>query len=172
MNQLVLLAWHFFLISLVAFGGATAALPEMHRVLVDSMHWMSDSQFRSLFAISQAAPGPNVLFVALFGWQVAGLAGAVVSLFSMCGPVTFLAVAVEHYGARYHDAFWYSAIRRALAPITIGLFLSTGYILEQGIANPVSLILTAGTVLLSLRTKLNPIWLIVIGAVIGGFGWT
>jgi chromate transporter len=171
MSQVALLAKHFFLLSLVSFGGASATLPEMHRVLVDSLHLMSDADFRELFAISQAAPGPNVLFVALFGWQIAGIAGASASLLAMCGPVSFLAVFVEHIGARYHDTFWYSAVRKGLAPITIGLLLSTGFVLEKGIASPVALAITAATLFACVRAKLNPMWCIAVGALLGGMGW-
>ena len=47
----------------------------MHRYLVEANGWMTDAQFAALYAISQASPGPNNLFVALFGWQVAGAGG-------------------------------------------------------------------------------------------------
>ena len=66
----------FALLSFVAFGGATALLPEMHRVVVENHHWLDDTTFTHLYAIAQAAPGPNVLVVTLIGWKVAGLAGA------------------------------------------------------------------------------------------------
>jgi chromate transporter len=49
----------------------------MHRYIVDEHHWISDAQFTSSIAIAQAAPGPNVLFVATLGWSVAGPLGAI-----------------------------------------------------------------------------------------------
>jgi chromate transporter len=60
----------FVLLSTVAFGGATALLPEMHRVVVENHHWLDDATFTHLYAIAQAAPGPNVLVVTLIGWEV------------------------------------------------------------------------------------------------------
>ena len=168
MNTLVELGWHFLLISLMAFGGASAMLPEMYRFLVDQYHWISSQTFSALYAISQASPGPNVLFVALYGRQVAGFAGAVVSLVAMCGPSSLIAMLVERYTARHSDAMWMTVIRRSLAPVTIGLLLSTGSILAQSSNRSVLAYgLTALTVLVGLRTRINPLWLIAIGALLG-----
>ncbi len=76
MSLVIALFLEFALLALVAFGGATALLPEMHRVVVENHHWLDDATFTHLYAIAQAAPGPNVLVVTLIGWKVAGLAGA------------------------------------------------------------------------------------------------
>ena len=78
-NPLIALAGYFALLSLFAVGGANAAIPEMHRIAVEVMHWMSDRQFADSFAISQVSPGPNIIIVTLIGYHVAGLAGAAVA---------------------------------------------------------------------------------------------
>ena len=94
-NPISTLIWTFGLMSLFAVGGANSAIPEMHRVAVDVQHWMNDKQFADVFAISQLAPGPNVLIVTLIGYSVAGVAGAVVATLSMCGPTAILAYYVS-----------------------------------------------------------------------------
>ena len=66
---------HFASLSLLAVGGAITTAPDMHRYLVHQNAWLSDAQFSSSIALSQAAPGPNVLFVALLGWNVGLNAG-------------------------------------------------------------------------------------------------
>ena len=66
---------HFASLSLLAVGGAITTAPDMHRYLVLENSWISDGQFTSSIALSQAAPGPNVLFVALLGWNVGLNAG-------------------------------------------------------------------------------------------------
>ena len=70
--QLVL---HFATLSLLGIGGAITTLPDMHRYLVDRQLWLSDAQFNASVALAQAAPGPNILFVALMGWHVGINAG-------------------------------------------------------------------------------------------------
>jgi chromate transporter len=168
---LVELAWRFALVSAIAFGGATTVIPEMHRFLVEQHHWIDNSTFAALFAISQASPGPNVLFVALFGWQVAGLAGALVATLAMCGPSSLLALGFEHWTGAYRDARWMIVIRRALAPLTIGLVLATGAIVAQGADHSwTSIALTIVTIVVGMRTSWNPLWLIAAGALIGLVG--
>ena len=59
------LAFYFALLSLVSVGGIPAVMPEMQRLVVDVQGWMSAAEFTQLFAVAQAAPGPNVLVTAL-----------------------------------------------------------------------------------------------------------
>ncbi|HWI11861.1 MAG TPA: chromate transporter, partial [Burkholderiaceae bacterium] len=66
---------HFLVLSLLAVGGAITTVPDMHRYIVAEHHWLTDAQFTASIAIAQAAPGPNVLFVAVLGWNVAGPLG-------------------------------------------------------------------------------------------------
>ena len=66
-DTLSALAVQFAMLSLLAFGGANAVIPEIHRQSVDIHHWMTDQDFASLFDIAQAAPGPNFLITTLIG---------------------------------------------------------------------------------------------------------
>ena len=54
-------------------------IPDMQLRAVEVEHWMTAADFSQLFALSQAAPGPNVLIVSLIGWKVAGVLGGFVS---------------------------------------------------------------------------------------------
>lgn len=65
----------YLLLSLLSISGAITTVPDMHRYLVAQHGWLTDAQFSSSVAIAQAAPGPNVLFVALMGWNVGLNAG-------------------------------------------------------------------------------------------------
>src|SRR4051812_27935093 len=109
-SPLTTLFVYFATLSLFAMGGANSAIPEMHRVAVDSMHWMTDRQFGDMFAISQLSPGPNVIIVTLIGYHVAGLAGGAVATVAMCGPTCFLAFLVAGFWDRFKDAHWRIAI--------------------------------------------------------------
>ena len=76
----------FAMCSVIAVGGANSTVPEMHRQVVDVHQWMGDRTFSELFAIAQAAPGPNAVFVSLLGQYVAGIPGALVAIAAMCAP--------------------------------------------------------------------------------------
>jgi len=122
------------------------------------------------FAVGQAAPGPNMLITSLVGWHVAGLTGALVALAAMCGPAAVLAWWVSGLWDRLKDSPWRLTIQRAIAPIVVAMILSGGVVL----ATPESpdwrlwliAIATAAAVLLS---KVNPLWFLAAGGVIGGF---
>jgi len=99
---------HYLSLSLLSVGGAISTAPEMHRYLVDRQHWLSDAQFTASIAIAQAAPGPNVLFVALLGWNVginaggtvSGLFAAALAMFGMLLPSTTLSYFAARWGHR------------------------------------------------------------------------
>lgn len=158
----------FVPLSLVAVGGANAVMPEAHRQVVEVHGWLSDSEFASLFAIGQAAPGPNVLVVSLIGWRLAGWAGLVVATASMCGPTCLLAFVVGRLTAGRRGAAWPGLVRRGLVPVAVGLSLATGFVIARAADRSWPEIgLTVAVTIVVVATRLNPIWLLVAGAAVG-----
>ena len=166
---LIELGLYFALLSLLTFGGVSSVIPEMQRYIVDVKGWTTAADFMHLFAVAQAAPGPNVLFTSLIGYRVAGIAGSVVALLGLCVPAAALTWVVSTLWERVGDSSWRNIIRRALAPVVVGLTFAGGYI----IATPhtpdwrlwlIALATAAGV----LRTRVNPLWLLAGGAVLGG----
>ena len=168
---LVELALYFGLLSLIAFGGLPSVVPEMQRYVVDVKGWASAGDFIQLFAIAQAAPGPNILFASLVGWKVAGIAGALVALASICGPAAVIAWWVSDLWEKYRDAPWRVALQHAIAPLVVGLILSGGFVLATPDGAPDwRLWLIAGASAAGmLATKLNPLWLLAAGGILGAF---
>ena len=162
------LGLHFTLLSLMAIGGVSSILPDMQRYVVEANHWLSARQFADVYALGQAAPGPNMMFVTLLGWQLAGWAGAIVATLAIIGPPIVLTMAATRLHARNPDAPLGRAIRGGLGPIAIGLTLSSGWILARSSDHSwPAAALTLLTVVLMLRTRLNPVWLILAGAIAG-----
>ena len=162
------LAVHFAHLSLLAFGGAQTVIPEIHRQAVDIAHWMTASEFADLFAISQASPGPNMLFVSLVGWKAAGLAGALVATLGMCLPSCVLTYWVSRAWHRFRGARWRRAVQSGLAPVTVGIVLASGYILTRAADETwLAFALTAATALVVLTTRLNPLWMLAAGGLLG-----
>ena len=170
---LVELTAQFLLLSMLSIGGANAIIPEIHRRVVDVQHWMTDADFAQLFALSQAAPGPNVLIVSLIGWKVAGVIGGVVAMLAMSGPSSLLTYGVAHAWERFRDAPWRVAIQRGLAPVTVGLILASGYVLTRTAdqSSWVAYALTGVTLVVSLTSRLHPLWLLGAAGVVGAMGW-
>jgi len=170
-GTLFTMTWTFALMSLLAIGGANSAIPEMHRVAVDVRHWMTDAQFADMFAISQLSPGPNVLIVTLIGYHVAGLAGAAIATVAMCGPSAVVAYFVSRTLYRASDARWPAILQAALVPLSIGLMCASGLILALTADRTlIAALITLIAALLAFSTRLNPLWLLAAGGVLGFAG--
>ncbi len=164
------LALYFSLLSLVSVGGIPSVMPEMQRLVVDVEGWMTAAEYTQLFAIAQAAPGPNVLVTALIGWKIAGLVGGMVALGAFCGPAAILAYSIGGFWDRMRDAPWRKDFQRALVPISVGFIVSGGYVLATPHGVDWQSALIAGTSAAVLyATRLNPLWVLSGGGVLGYF---
>ncbi len=158
-------------LSLVAIGGASAILPELQRQVVGVHHWMAATEFGALFAIGQAAPGPNVLVFTLVGFRVAGLAGAAAATLGVLLPSSVLAWFVEGAWHRFRERPWRRVVQAGLVPVTVGLVMAASVLLA--VATTVSVVaglLTVAVAAATLRTRLHPLWLLAAGAVLGALG--
>jgi chromate transporter len=159
----------FATLSLLAVGGANAALPEMHRVAVNVMGWMTDKQFADFFAIAQMSPGPNVIIVALIGYHVAGFAGAGVAIAAMCGPTCVLAYAVTRTWDRFKEARWRIALQAGLVPVSLGLIAASALVLARAADHNVyAVAITVVTAAVAYFTRINPLWVFLAA---GAFGF-
>jgi chromate transporter len=156
---LLQLALTFAPLSLVAIGGAMAVLPEIQRQVVELRGWVAADAFLDLFALAQAAPGPNMMVVSLIGWQVAGLAGLLVATLAMVGPPALLALALGRLRARFAGLAWVRVTQAGLVPVALGLNLASGVVLAQAAhQGAITVALTLGTTLFVWLTRWSPLW--------------
>ena len=159
------------LLAMVAFGGASALLPELHRVVVEQRQWMDERTFAQLFAIAQAAPGPNVLVVTLIGWEIAGLTGALAATLAMCLPMSVVIYLLIDRWEGFAGKRWQKAISLGVAPLAVGLIFSGATLIAQAAEfGWAAWALVAVATAVNLRTKLHPLWLIAAGAALGLVG--
>jgi len=165
---LLTLLGYFALMSLFAIGGANGAIPEMHRLVVETRGWMTDRQFADMFALAQVTPGPNVIIVTLIGYHVAGIAGALVTTLGMCGPACAFALFVGRVWDRFKNARWRIAIQAGLVPISIGLTAASALIVARAASTSwVSVALTLVAAAVSYKLTLNPLWVFAVAALLG-----
>jgi chromate transporter len=182
---------HYLLLSAMSLGGAISTSSEMHRFLVEQHHWLSQDQFNQSITLAQAAPGPNVLFVALMGWHVgmnagstgAALFGVLVTMVGIMTPSTAITYTAARWGHRNRELRAVRAFKQGMAPVVIALLLSTAWILGSssnsgnsgsgnidGLADWRLWLLSAVACLLIWRTRIHLLWLLAAGAVLGAFG--
>ena len=164
---------HFVMLSMMAIGGGVISLaPDMQRFVVDAHHWLSNENFVAAFTIAQVSPGPNFLFATLVGLQAAGWLGALAATVAIVIPPAILTVVVLRASTRRSGNRYGRMLKAALAPLSVGMILATAWSLARVADNSWSAaVLTAATVVILLTRKINPLWLIAAGALIGMTGW-
>jgi chromate transporter len=173
---------HFLMLSLLSIGGAISTTAEMHRFLVEQHHWLSQAQFNESIALAQAAPGPNVLFVALMGWHVgmnagstaAALLGVAVTMIGILLPSTIVTYAAASWGHRNRELRAVRAFKQGMAPVVVALLMSTSWLLGSAGGNaqhdwPLWLLTFASGIVIW-RTRLHLLWVLAVGAVLGWHG--
>ena len=174
MNRLDLgaLFMHFLILWFVAIGGPSTILPDIHRYVVDVHQLLTSAQFAELYTLAQVAPGPNVMYVTLIGWHLAGWVGAAATTIPLLVPASTVTLFVGHLNERYPNAPIGRAIRRGMTPITIGLMFASATILMRAVNhNWRGYLITLLTVVLVLRKPWNPLWLLAAGALAGMVGF-
>ncbi len=172
-DELLALLLLFGHLSLLAFGGGNTVLPEMQREAVAVHGWLSAADFAALFALAQAAPGPNMLVSTLIGLRVAGLPGAAVATLGMIAPSSILTVCVAHGWERFRAAPWRRKVQAGITPVTVGLFMAAALIVAEGAdRTPGLAAITAAVAAATLFTRVHPLILLGAGAVaaIAGVG--
>ncbi len=170
-HNLVALALIFGHLSLLAVGGMNTILPELQRQVVVVHGWMGPHDFAALFALAQAAPGPNMLVSTLIGWHVAGLAGALVATASVCAPPCLLAYGTARVWYRFRHARWRVVAQAGLTPVTVGMILAGAYVLARTTSTSIGLgLVTLVCTAVFVGTRLNPLWLLGAAAALGAAG--
>jgi chromate transporter len=167
-NILLQIAALFGKLSLLAVGGVNSTLPAIAREVVDDRHWMTREQFAQLFAIANAAPGPNMLVVVLIGQRVGGVAGGAVAGLAMVLPAGILVLLVSGLWDRFRHARWRRVLQAAILPITGGLVLAAAVVLMEAADSSAMLVaVTAVAAGLLYWSKLHPLWVLAAGTVVG-----
>ncbi len=171
MSALLGLALVFGELSLLAFGGTNSVLPEMQRQVVTLHHWLGAQDFAAMFALAQAAPGPNMMVVSLIGWRVSGLAGALTATVAVSLPSSALTYLVSGTWQRFRDAPWRRAVQAGLRPVTIGLVTASAALLIRsttvGWATGAITVACTGVFLV---TRIHPLLVLAVAAALGASG--
>ena len=158
----------FGLLSLLAVGGANALAPEMHRILVDSRGWLDDATFSQLYALAQAAPGPNILSASVMGMAIGSWSGMALATIGILTPASLLAWTVAGWLDRLRGAWWIRPAQAGLVPLALGLMGASGFILGEAAASFwLAPAITAGTALFIWLSNRSPLYALLAGGLVG-----
>jgi chromate transporter len=177
------LFFHLMLMSFLAVGGLIATVPEMHRYLVDQHHWLTHVQFNTAVTMGQAAPGPNILFVALFGWNIGmdhggegfALFLAILCMVAVLIPGLILIAVISGWMHKNRELRSVKAFKAGLSPLVVALLVTTGYLLASNHSPSPSIeglwALVAVAFLLAWKTRIPVLAILALGGILGALGW-
>lgn len=168
MDQIAPLARVFAYLSFLTIGGGMAAFPEMKVQIISVHHWLTDPQLTHIYSTGQMSPGPNMMMVAQIGFLVAGFLGGLVAAIAFFLPTGLLTFTIGRIWNRLKHWPWRDSIQKGLAPVAIGLAVG-GLIIfgKSAVTGWVTAILALATFVAVNRTKINPVFFILGGAVVG-----
>jgi len=159
-------------LSLVAFGGIPAMLPDLRAFMVVTNGWVTDREFANFFAVVQSMPGPNmVVMMGFVGWKLGGAAGALGAGLATFLPSSLLVLVVRGLWDRFRATRWQRIVGRGLAPVTLGLVIAGGFAMASAADTGwQTFVLTVGAAALVIGTRLSPLWALAVGAAAGALG--
>lgn len=166
-EQLLDIALLYVTLSFLCIGGTIPLIPDMHRFFVESRGLMTTTEFAGYIALAQVAPGPNILYIALFGYHVAGIAGALTALLAISFVPFVLMIIVTRMFTRLQANPWREVVLRGLAPVTVGLMFAGCMLLMRGFPDWRAWLLAAFSFAVYLGTRWHPLWMIGFGALAG-----
>jgi len=164
---------HLALVSSISFGGFPTVLPDVRNFVVTTHGWMTNQEFANLFAMAQSIPGPNmILMMSFVGWKVWGFPGAAASAFATFGPPCTMYFAAYRVWDRFRDAPLQRIVRLGLVPVIMGLVIASGTVMARAADTSWRAVaVTIAAAAITLATRLSPMWLLLAGAALGGFGF-
>lgn len=161
----------FFKIGLFGFGGGYAILALIQHE-IEYYGWMSPSEFTDIIAISQLTPGPIGINSATYvGYTASGtVLGSLVATFAITLPSFLVMFTLVRLFLYLHGNKYMTSVLLSLRPVVIGLIGAAAILLmnRENFADLNSILICIVAFLLSLKTKIHPITLILLA---GAAGW-
>jgi chromate transporter len=162
------LAFVFLKVGTVIFGGGFAAIPFLQHEVVDLRHWLTMREFIDGVALGQMTPGPVAITATFIGYKVLGLPGALLATLGTFVPSFFMLWGLIHIYRRVSGHWLVRGFLAGVLPAVVGMILSaTVFIGRAALTGPAPALAALLAMLLLLRFRTDPVWLILGGALLG-----
>ena len=191
MNGIVIwlkLFWTFFKIGLFGFGGGYGMISLIHNDVVEKQHWISNSEFTDIVAVSQMTPGPiginSATYVGYKAMENAGMSrteavlGSLLASFSVMLPSFIIMLLISAFFMRYKKHPLVQTVLRWLRPVVVGMLVAAVMLLlnEENLGtysiDNLQLYVSIGLFILAFIAtyfwKIGPIKMILLAGLFGG----
>ncbi|MBQ7823593.1 MAG: chromate transporter [Bacteroidaceae bacterium] len=167
------LLWVYLKIGLFGFGGGYAMLSLIQYEVVEHHQWLTSQEFTDIVAVSQMTPGPIGINSATYiGYVTTGsIWGSVLATTAVCLPSFILVLLVSKFLLKNHNNPYIKSIFSGLRPVVVGLIASAALLLmnKENFADYRAIIIAVLSLILVRKTKIHPIWVIVMAGFTGYF---
>jgi len=166
--SLAALFWNFLKIGSVLYGSGYVLLAFLRADFVERLGWLTDQQLLDAIAIGQVTPGPVFTTATFVGYILGGVPGAVVATVGIFLPA-FVFVAISNpIIPRIRKSPWAGALLDGVNVASLGLMAAvTLQLAQSAIIDPVTVAVALVALALLIRYKINSMWLVLAGALIG-----
>ena len=158
----------FFKIGIFSFGGGYATIPFLYHIS-QVYNWYSIDELTQMVAVASITPGPVGINVATYaGLESAGVLGSVLATTAEMFPSFFLVIIVSKLLRKFSDNFYVKSAIETLKPVSCALLTSVAIgLLKPEIKDIKAMILLGVLLLLSWKSKRDPLYYILISAIFG-----
>ena len=161
----------FLKVGMVFFGGGFVLLPVLHQQIVEGYHWLTPAEFVDGVAISNLTPGPIAVLATFTGFRLQGVAGAIIATASIFAPAMVLMMVISAGYDRFKDSSRAKDFLAGVTPTVVGLVASAALLLwPSTIGSWLSLVLMIFALLLLIRFKWHPAFVLAVGAGLAAVG--
>jgi chromate transporter len=167
-SELGRLALVFLKAGALLYGSGYVLAAFLHNDLVIEWGVMTEATLLDAIAIGQMTPGPLFTTATFIGYHLGGLPGAVIATLAIFLPSFILVGSIARLGSLMRERPAAAAFLDGVNAASLGLMAGvTWQLADDGINDPVTVLLAAATAVALWKTKLNPALLIFAGGLIG-----
>ncbi|MDQ6907455.1 MAG: chromate transporter [Chloroflexota bacterium] len=161
------LFWQFLKAGLLSFGGL-GSLPILVQSLVHDRGWATEAQIGQALAVGRISPGPNGLYVISLGYLIGGIGGAGVAAVANVIP-SLLVLPLSALHRRVAQNPRVIGTMRMIGLAVVGILFWTAFSIVRGAATGIAdwLIALAAPLIVILRPKWNPIFILLAAGIVG-----
>ena len=133
---------------------------------------LTDQELLDAVAVGQVTPGPVFTTATFVGYLLAGVPGALLATVGIFLPAFVFVAITGPIIPRLRESPILAGLLDGANVVSLALMAGvTWQLARSSIFEPIPALITLGSLVLLFWTKVNPVWLVIVGGVIGLISW-